>query len=89
MRTRVTVEEPTLPHYGKLHAVTHVLIFQTAYKMTSPQFVAAGQVSTKQNNWMLLSIIDKFSLGGKGLAGCLAEFLLYKLAITVSKFVLG
>ena len=33
---------------GKLPAVTHVLIFQTACEMTSRWYVAAGPVSAKK-----------------------------------------
>ena len=40
-------KQRTLPHSGKFPAVTHLLIFQTACKMTSRQCNVAGAVSAK------------------------------------------
>ena len=41
---------PTLPHSGKLPAVTHVTFFQTACKMMSCRCVVAGPVSANKTN---------------------------------------
>ena len=47
-------QQLTPPHSGKLPAVTHVLLFQTAVKMMSCQCIVAGQVSAKNPNGILL-----------------------------------
>ena len=41
-------KKPTLPHSGKLPAVTNVFIFQTACKMTSHWCVISGPVSANK-----------------------------------------
>ena len=46
-------QKMTIPHSGKLPTVTHVLYFQTAYKMMSRQCIVAEAVSAK-NKCILL-----------------------------------
>ena len=52
-------KQHTPPHSGKLPAVTHVLLFQTASKMMSRQCVVAEAVSKK--NCILLSNIQQIA----------------------------
>ena len=54
---RAFIKEPTLPHSGKLPAVTHVLFFQTACKMTSRQCIVAGPVSVNKTRLYYYKII--------------------------------
>ena len=45
---RVSSQQPTLSSPVKLAAKTHILFFQTAWKMTSRQFIVARPVSAKK-----------------------------------------